>query len=102
VGVTHPLPTQHPRFFGCKCLSTSLFISKKDIFKMLSGYPPAFLFQRKTFLKCLVGIHQSFLCQRKTFLNAWWVSTSLFIQRKTFLKCLVGIHQPFFFKEIHF
>jgi deoxyadenosine/deoxycytidine kinase len=20
VGATHPLPTQHPRFFGCKCL----------------------------------------------------------------------------------
>jgi hypothetical protein len=69
---------------------------------MLSGYPPAFLFQRKTFLKCLVGIHQSFLCQRKTFLNAWWVSTSLFFSKKYIFKMLGGYPPAFFFKEINF
>jgi hypothetical protein len=61
------------------------FNSKKDIFKMLGGYSPAFFFQRNTFLKCLVGIHQPF-----------------FNSKKDIFKMLGGYSPAFFFKEIHF
>jgi hypothetical protein len=67
---------------------SSLFISKKDIFKMLGGYSPAFFFQRNTFLKCLVGIHQPFLIPTLDIFKMLGGYPPAFVfQRKIFLKC---------------
>jgi hypothetical protein len=49
VGIHQPFYFKGVHFKNAWWVSTSLFISKECIFKMLGGYPPAFLFQRSAF-----------------------------------------------------